>query len=281
MPSSYTALALDKPNGATQAGTAFGQSIRDNEIALAIGIAVGELETYAYSQSVGAGDALRPDIEYWTSGTNKIRVTNTWGTSGGQDGNLTQRVIEWSTDSGSSWAAVKTITYTYDASGNLTATTNGGGYSARLAMLWGWIKKIAAHIAATGTAAHALGTMSTQAANAVAITGGTADLTRERETRVALGSISGSTAVDWSAGGAFTVTAAAAGAALTWSNLPAAGKLQFILIEITNGGVATSILPAGTKWVGPAVTFQASGVDVLSLYCHDGSTVVASGGART
>lgn len=133
----------------------------------------------------------------------------------------------------------------------------------------------AAHIAATGAAVHGLGTMSTQAASAVAITGGVASLTYEREAVVALGNVAGSTALNWAAGGFVTATITNAAGAFTHSNLPS-GVVGFLTVEVTNGGVATSgaTLFAGVKWSGGAVpTFTASGRDIVTLMCHDGATV--------
>lgn len=50
-------------------------------------------------------------------------------------------------------------------------------FDAAIASVSGSPAALAAHVASTGTAVHGLGTMSTQAANAVAITGGVASLT--------------------------------------------------------------------------------------------------------
>lgn len=119
-----------------------------------------------------------------------------------------------------------------------------------------------------------LGTMSTQAASAVAITGGTATLTNEREARVANGNFNASVAVDWDASGLWTGTATGASAALTFSNLPS-GKVGYMTLDITNGGLssAANLLP-GVKWIGGSPqTFTASGRDIVTLMCHDGATV--------
>lgn len=279
MPTTYTPIDLAKPSGATQAGTPHSQSTRDNMIAEAIGITVGQLEGYAYSQVVGAGDVMRPDTWYWKSGANWIRSTNTWGTSGGADGNLTQMVIDWSTDNGATWASVKTITYTYDASGALTATSNGGGLASLLAMMWGFIKKLVTHIAGAGTSVHSLGSMSTQAANAVAITGGAIKSTTQQVAVNNIGTVSAPFNIDLSLGHFHTFTVAA-GAVATFTNIPASGTVHPVTLRITNGGlVAFNTLFPGTKTrpggVNPTLT--SSGVDDVHGYFRDGTTFEITG----
>lgn len=279
----YTALDSAKPNS-SELGSAVPGSANANDLALWDAGLMLMTKSFEWSITAGTGTAQRPQYIFLKNGPRWLRGTITWGTSSGDKYNPTTIVWELSTNSGGAYDTIATQTITYDASGYPTASSGAGGFGVMLVSLlghfWRHVDTYNTHAAATGTGAHSLGSISTQAANNVAITGGYAELTRERETKVALGSITASTAVDWNAGGLFTVTAGGSGAALTWSNLPN-GKVGWITIEITNGGVATSLFPAGTKWIGSAPTLQASGVDVVSGYCHDGSTVTFSGGART
>jgi len=78
------------------------------------------------------GTASQPaTITYTYDTTIKVRVTLTWGTTGGEDGNITKAVYEFSDDTGATWDAlddedgnyVKTVAY--DADGNVTTTTWG------------------------------------------------------------------------------------------------------------------------------------------------------------
>jgi hypothetical protein len=269
----YTAFDPANPAG-TQNGTAVPDSARNNGKAVRDAVLMGAMDGFVFS--VSGGTAAQPATMFWKNGVIWMRATITWGAGTGTDGNPTTIVWELSVNSGGVYDTIDTQTFTWDTSGNLTATTGSGSWMSWLSGLLGKVKTVvaglAAHIALTGTSVHGLGTMSTQAASAVAITGGSAALTYERETKVALGSITSSTAINWAAGGMFTVTAGSAGAALTHSNLPS-GSVGFVTLDITNGGVATTLF-TGLKWPGGTVqAFTVSGRDILALMCHDGAVV--------
>lgn len=269
----YTAFDPTTPAG-TQNGTAVPDSARNNGKAIRDAVLMGAMDGFVFS--VSGGTASQPATMFWKNGTIWLRATITWGSGTGTDGNPTTIVWELSVNSGGAYDTIDTQTFTWDSSGNLTATTGSGSWMSWLSGLLGKFKTLNAsyttHAAATGTAVHGLGTIATQSAAAVAITGGSAQLTYEREAKVALGSISGSTAINWASGGHFTVTAGASGAALTHSNLPN-GVIGYVTVEITNGGVASALF-SGLKWPGGvAQSFSVSGRDILALMCHDGSTV--------
>jgi hypothetical protein len=225
--------------------------------------------------SKSGGTTEEPAVYLWVSTAQEVRATNTW-----TGGYITQQVWEVSQDTGATWAAVCTQTYTYDATtGALTATTASGGMGSMVNYAIGRLKATRvlydAHAAATGTAVHGLGTMSTQAASAVAITGGTASLTYEREAKVAKGSITGSTALDWATAGLFTATTTGVGATFTHTNLPS-GVVGYITVDATITTAPTSLF-TGVKWAGGSVpTFGAGTRAVVTLMCHDGATVNGS-----
>jgi hypothetical protein len=105
----------------------------------------------------------------------------------------------------------------------------------------------------------------------------------EREAKLALGSVAaGTTALNW-ANGLITATITAAGAVFSHSNLPS-GVVGYLVVSLTNGGVATSIasLFPGVKWPGGAGVYSltASGRDEITLRCHDGATVDVVGFAK-
>ena len=272
----YTDYDATKP-ASTQTGTAFADSALANDRALRDAVIMGQMDNFAFS--VSGGTAAEPTTMLWKNGSTWLRGTVTWTSN-----RITRIVWALSINSGSDYTtspggAICTQTYTYDGSGNLTATTNAGGLNSWLVALIG---KQTTHAALTGSSAHGLGTISTQSAASVAITGGTiagatiststASLTYEREAKVAKGSISGSTAIDWAAGGLQTVTVTGAGATLTHSNLPS-GVVGFVTLDVTNGGLATSLL-TGCKFAGGAApSLTSSGRDIISLMCHDGATV--------
>jgi len=273
MASVYTSLDVAKPAG-SQTGPNFATSANANDVALWYYVVMGgNVPTFVFSKSGGTTE--EPAVYLWVSTAQEVRATNTW-----TGGYITQQVWEVSQDTGATWAAVCTQTYTYDATtGALTATTASGGMGSMVNYAIGRLKATRvlydAHAAATGTAVHGLGTMSTQAASAVAITGGTASLTYEREAKVAKGSITGSTALDWATAGLFTLTTTGTGATLTHTNLPS-GVVGYITVDATITTAPTSLF-TGVKWAGGSVpTFGAGTRAVVTLMCHDGATVNGS-----
>jgi hypothetical protein len=117
---------------------------------------------------------------------------------------------------------------------------------------------------------------------ALTVTGLTT-LSAEREGKTALGNLTGSQALNWALGGSFTATVTGSGATFTQSSLPS-GVVGYIVLDLTNGGVATSIstLLPGVKWPGGAglYSLSSSGRDLITLMCHDGSTVNVVGFAK-
>lgn len=96
-------------------------------------------------------------------------------------------------------------------------------------------------------------------------------LTGTRETRVA-GGTGGAYAVDLATGNYFTRTFNAA-AAITVSNVPAAGTAVNFIFDITNAGAFTITWMTGIKWAGgTAPTLTAAGRDVLGFFTTDGGT---------
>lgn len=116
----YTAFDGTKPDPATQAGTALANSIKDNERAIYDAINIGTLPGFNRSQS--GGTAEQPATVLYTSGAEIIRAQLTWGTTGGEAGNVTVAVFSKSINTGTSYDTIKTITLTYDANGNCIST---------------------------------------------------------------------------------------------------------------------------------------------------------------
>jgi hypothetical protein len=105
----------------------------------------------------------------------------------------------------------------------------------------------------------------------------------EREAKTVLGNVSAAgTALPW-LNGLVTATITAAGATFTHQNLPN-GAVGYLVVSLTNGGVATSVatLFPGVKWPGGAGTYSlsAAGRDEITLRCHDGATVDVVGFAK-
>lgn len=126
----YTAFDATKPDATTQTLTQMGQSMRDNARAVRDYLAtLGALPGWNYS--VSGGSAEQPAIAYYKNGVEWIKVTLTWGTTGGSAGAVTKAVYQYSANSGGAYdnmvdaAGNYVLNLTYDTAGNCTATTWG------------------------------------------------------------------------------------------------------------------------------------------------------------
>lgn len=89
----------------------------------------------------------------------------------------------------------------------------------------------------------------------------------------ALGSVSGSTTIDLTAGNSVTATT---GGAITWtfSNPTASDELCGFVLKLVNGGSATQTWPTSVDWpAATAPTLTTSGTDVLVFITCDGGTI--------
>ena len=97
----------------------------------------------------------------------------------------------------------------------------------------------------------------------------------QREAIAALANGNGSNNLDWDVYGAFTLTGTGTSVALNHQNLPPGPLLGSMLGFITNGGNAdVATLFPGVIWTGAVLPdMPASGFNLVSLWCYDGSTI--------
>lgn len=107
--------------------------------------------------------------------------------------------------------------------------------------------------------------------DAAGVTGGalTGDIAKLRNTLTAL-STSGAIAIDCALGDYFTLAAAGNMTSFTFSNLPASGKAQTIMVRITQDATGSRVatFPSSFKWAGGSagvLSTAANSVDVLAL----------------
>ncbi len=114
-----------------------------------------------------------------------------------------------------------------------------------------------------------------------------AKLQATRDTRVALGSVTGSTAIDYSAGNWYTVTTSGS-ITLAFSNIPSAGNQAYITVTVTVANIAhTMTLPsavgngASAKSVvgiqgisSNVITFAETGTYEFQFHTDDGGTSI-------
>lgn len=152
-----------------------------------------------------------------------------------------------------SWEVVKV---TANASDTLTVARSQDGTTAPVG---GWAA--ATRIEIRGNA----GTMQNFMQKAGDSATGKMHFTATDSAATALGNVSGAVSIDCSAADQYSLTPTAT-TTLSFTNPPAAGKSQVVLLKITNGGLQTVSFQSGTKYPGGALgTLTSSGTDWLGV----------------
>ena len=112
----YTAFDPTKPDAATQNGTQFAQSARDNMRAIRDAVVMGG-GFYGWNMAATGGTASEPATLTYSKGTELVKADLTWSS-----GNVTVAVYSYSSNSGGAYDTIGTKTITYDGSGNVTST---------------------------------------------------------------------------------------------------------------------------------------------------------------
>jgi hypothetical protein len=281
----YVQFDATKPDGTRTGPQTIGDLLANGLALRDLHITGGNVKDWTLSQS--GGTAEEPATYLFTNSTLRYRGTPTW-----TSGYITALLWEWSNDSGSTWATLFTDTFTVDGSGNVAATTVGGGFLMPwLIGLYGKFKALrtsyTAHAAATGTSVHGLGSISTQAASSVAITGGAIDGTIIGGTTPAkvvgkvfqssylgLGNVSGSTNISWSDAD-YQAAVVVGNWTPTFTNLPPINVAQGLTLELINPGAFTiGGSWSSVKWDGGAAPSRTvSGTDIYEFAIRDGATV--------
>jgi hypothetical protein len=105
-------------------------AIRHNLAALRDALAAGGF-VQGFNYEPSGGSAEQPAILYYKRGTEWIKLSLTWGTTGGEAGNVTKIVYQYSANSGGAYdsmadgAGKYVLSLSYDSSGNCTGGTWG------------------------------------------------------------------------------------------------------------------------------------------------------------
>jgi len=94
--------------------------IRDNQQSMRDMIVIGGMQ--GWNMAATGGTAAEPTQLLYSKGVERLKAALTWATSGGQDGNVTQAIYSYSSNSGGAYDVIGTFHVTYDTSGNVTAT---------------------------------------------------------------------------------------------------------------------------------------------------------------
>ena len=117
----YISFDPASPNPTTQNGSVCFDGTRNNMKAIRD---AGVMQVFpGFNMAVAGGTAEQPATITYSKSTERVRLTITWGSSGGAAGNPQTVVYAYSSNSGSSYDTIGTETITYDANGNVTATT--------------------------------------------------------------------------------------------------------------------------------------------------------------
>ena len=110
------------PDGSVDDGANTLAILTDNDNAIRDAcIAFGGFFFWPY-QAIG-GTAEQPAEGLYSNAAERVRLQFTWGTSGGADGNVTDTIYSYSSNSGGDYDIIGTETIVYDANGNVLSTS--------------------------------------------------------------------------------------------------------------------------------------------------------------
>lgn len=116
----YTPFVDDRPV-ISDTGAQVVDRTRENLMALRDAVVAGVMP--GWGMSVSGGTAEQPATILYSKGTQRVRLQVTWGSSGGTLGNPTQIVYSYSSNSGSLYDGMGTLTLSYAADGSITSTS--------------------------------------------------------------------------------------------------------------------------------------------------------------
>jgi hypothetical protein len=105
----------------TQSGPNAITSTRENLLAMRDMVLLGTAPGWAMAAT--GGTAEQPTTITYSKNTERVKCALTWGSSGGSSGNVTISVCSYSSNSGSTWDTIGTLSITYDSNGYVTSTS--------------------------------------------------------------------------------------------------------------------------------------------------------------
>ena len=116
---SYTKFTDSKPV-ISDTGLQVVNTTRTNLMALRDAAVCGNLVDWDMDAS--GGTVARPTRLTYSKGNERVRLNLTWGSSGNSEGAPTRIVVQYSSNSGSSYQTIGTKTITYTTGGYVTRT---------------------------------------------------------------------------------------------------------------------------------------------------------------
>lgn len=117
----YTPFDPSKPDG-TDDGPTVITDINKQLLAMRDAVVMGG-GFFGWNLTVSGGTAAQPTTLTYANSTERVKAVLTWGTVGGEAGNVTQAVYSYSSNSGGAYDTIATKTITYDANGYVTDTS--------------------------------------------------------------------------------------------------------------------------------------------------------------
>jgi hypothetical protein len=115
----YNPYVIGNPDGTTGTGATFATQLQTNLNALMDAIIMGEMASWNMAVTVGTGTASYPQIILYTNGVYQVKLTMTYDVNN----NVSTIVFAKSVNSGGTFDTIKTVTYAYDGSSNVTGYT--------------------------------------------------------------------------------------------------------------------------------------------------------------
>ena len=115
----YSPYVIGNPDGTTGTGATFATQLQTNLNALMHAVVMGQFASWNMTVTAGTGTADQPQFIVLSNGVYRLRKTLTWAVNG----NINVVLYEFSSNSGSSYDTIKTCTFAYDGSQNLTGWT--------------------------------------------------------------------------------------------------------------------------------------------------------------
>jgi len=114
----YVQFDQAQPDG-TQSGALTLERIRENQAAIRDMVLSGMAPGWGFA--TGGGTPDQPATVTYSKGVERLRLSFTWGVSGGSDGNVTQVIVDYSSNSGSLYSAMGTFVLTYNSDGSVNS----------------------------------------------------------------------------------------------------------------------------------------------------------------
>jgi len=115
----YAPYVIGNPDGTTGTGATFATQLQTNLNALMDAVVMGSMAGWNMAVTAGTGSASFPQFIEYSNGVYRVKLQLTYDANN----NVTSIVFTHSVNSGGAYDTIKTATYAYDGSSNITGVT--------------------------------------------------------------------------------------------------------------------------------------------------------------